>query len=269
MKQNASEDFVVYFRESSCMYLRRILPLIIMEVEVSYMSKGTVLVVDDDRDILNVIDEYLTMDGYKVITAPDGASALSRLHGNEVQLAILDIMLPHMDGIAVCRKIREQSNIPIVLLSAKSSELDKVVGLRMGADDYIVKPFSMIELTARVEAQLRRYTYLNDRVETAADECIEIRGLQIDKKSRSVGLFGKPVKLTKTEFDILLLLATHPNRVFTLDEIYESVWQERAYGASSNTAMVHIARLRMKLEDHPSTTNMIQNVWGVGYKIEK
>ena len=233
------------------------------------MDKGTVLVVDDDRDIVNLIDEYLTLDGYKVITAPDGKTALDRLSANEVQLAILDIMLPHMDGIEVCRKIRERSNIPILLLSAKSSEIDKVVGLRTGADDYIVKPFSTIELAARVEAQLRRYTYLNERVEAKNEESIHIKGLKMECKSRNVTLYGKPVKLTKTEYDILVLLASNANRVFTLDEIFESVWKEKSWETSSNTVMVHIARLRMKIEDHPKATNIIQNVWGVGYKIEK
>ncbi|MDR0269163.1 response regulator transcription factor [Paenibacillus sp.] len=233
------------------------------------MGKGTVLVVDDDQDILSLIHEYLSSDGYEVITAADGTSAMERLRDNGIQLVILDIMLPYVDGIEVCRKIREHSNIPVVLLSAKSSDIDKVVGLRMGADDYIVKPFSMIELTARVEAQFRRYMYLNNPVKTNSDVGITIKGLHINEKSRSVVIFGTPVKLTKTEFDILLLLAAHPNRVFTLDEIYESVWRERALEGGSSTAMVHIARLRTKMGEQVGAGDIIQNVWGVGYKIEK
>ncbi|MEH6892004.1 response regulator transcription factor, partial [Bacillus sp. JJ864] len=179
----------------------------------------------------------------------------------------LDIMMPVMDGIEVCRRIREDYNIPIMFLSAKTTDVDKVIGLSTGADDYIEKPFSVIELIARVKAQLRRYTYLNHSSKQVYEKKIQIRGLEIDEASRKVMLYGEDINLTKTEYEILYLMVTHLNRVFTLEEIYESVWRETAY-ESSNTVMVHLARLRGKIEVNPRESKFIQNVWGVGYKIE-
>lgn len=231
------------------------------------MKQQSILVVDDDKDIVQMIEVYLQQEGYKVVKAYDGEQALQLLLEHDIELAILDIMMPIMDGIEVCRRIRKNYNIPVMFLSAKSTDVDKVIGLSTGADDYIGKPFSVIELIARVKAQLRRYKYLNQTPVQMSEKKIQIRELEIDEASRKVLLYGEHINLTKTEYEILHLMATHPNRVFTLEEIYESVWREAAY-ESNNTVMVHLARLRGKIEANPKESKFIQNVWGVGYKIE-
>ncbi|MFK4318028.1 two-component system response regulator VanR [Bacillus sp. RC145] len=231
------------------------------------MEKNSILIVDDDRDIIRFVNENLKQEGFSVFSADNGEEALEVLNNNDVQLAILDVMMPQMDGIELCRRIREKYSLPIMFLSAKSSDVDKVVGFSTGADDYIVKPFSTIEFIARVKAQLRRYTYFNQNAVQVIEKKINIRGLEIDEVSRTVMLYGETINLTKTEYDILYLMATAMNRVFTIEEIYESVWKERAY-ESNNTVMVHIARLRNKIEENPKEPKFIQNVWGVGYKIE-
>lgn len=231
------------------------------------MKQEMILLVDDDKDIVDFIEVFLSDEGYKVLKAYHGNEALTLLDAHNVDLVILDIMMPQLDGIEVCRRIREKNNIPIMILSAKATEVDKVVGLSTGADDYMVKPFSPLEFTARVKAQLRRYNYLNHHVSVKDEKMISVNGLQIDQTSRNVVLYGKPVKLTKTEYDILLLLAKHPNRVYTLEEIFETVWKEKSF-ESNNTVMVHIARLRQKIEDDPRNAKIVKNVWGVGYKIE-
>ncbi|WP_223070165.1 response regulator transcription factor [Paenibacillus caui] len=232
------------------------------------MACETILIIDDDKDIVDFIKAYLSNDGYKVLTACDGTQGNEILDANEVDLMILDIMMPGIDGIEVCRRIRQQHVVPIILLSAKSTEMDKLIGLSTGADDYIVKPFSPLELTARVKAQIRRYKYLNNQSTSSEPDTINIQGLTIDEQARKVALYGKPIELTKTEYDILLLLAKHPNRVFTSEEIFESVWKEK-YFQSNNTVMVHISRLREKIEENPRKAEIIKNVWGVGYKIER
>ncbi|MGG3522786.1 response regulator transcription factor [Bacillus pseudomycoides] len=232
------------------------------------MKQHSILIVDDDTDIVQLIEVHLKQDGFKVFRAYNGVEALDILDSNDIQLTILDIMMPAMDGIEVCRRIREQYNIPVMFLSAKTTEIDKVIGLSTGADDYITKPFSMMELVARVKAQLRRYTYFNQVPSEVHKNKIQIRGLEIDELSRKVLLYGKSINLTKTEYDILHLMAKNRNRVFTLEEIYESIWRERAH-ESNNTVMVHIARLRNKIEEDPKKSTIIQNVWGVGYKIEE
>ncbi|EJQ72800.1 MULTISPECIES: response regulator transcription factor [Bacillus] len=231
------------------------------------MEKNSILIVDDDRDIIRFVNENLKQEGFSVFSADNGEEALEVLNNNDVQLAILDVMMPQMDGIELCRRIREKYSLPIMFLSAKSSDVDKVVGFSTGADDYIVKPFSTIEFIARVKAQLRRYTYFNQNAVQVIEKKINIRGLEIDEVSRTVMLYGETINLTKTEYDILYLMAAAMNRVFTIEEIYESVWKERAY-ESNNTVMVHIARLRNKIEENPKEPKFIQNVWGVGYKIE-
>lgn len=231
------------------------------------MEKNSILIVDDDRDIIRFVNENLKQEGVSVFSADNGEEALEVLNNNDVQLAILDVMMPQMDGIELCRRIREKYSLPIMFLSAKSSDVDKVVGFSTGADDYIVKPFSTIEFIARVKAQLRRYTYFNQNAVQVIEKKINIRGLEIDEVSRTVMLYGETINLTKTEYDILYLMAAAMNRVFTIEEIYESVWKERAY-ESNNTVMVHIARLRNKIEENPKEPKFIQNVWGVGYKIE-
>ncbi|MFJ8530438.1 response regulator transcription factor [Bacillus sp. NPDC094106] len=231
------------------------------------MKQQSILIVDDDADIVQFIEVQLKQEGFKVLRAYNGEEALCILDTNDIQLVILDIMMPGMDGIEVCRKTRKKYNIPVIFLSAKSSDIDKVIGLSTGADDYIVKPFSMIELVARVKAQLRRYTYFNQVPSQLHEKKIQIKGLEIDQLSRKVTIYGKLINLTKTEYDILHLMAKHRNRVFTLEEIFESVWGETSY-ESNNTVMVHIARLRNKIEENPKESKIIQNVWGVGYKIE-
>ncbi|EJQ10031.1 DNA-binding response regulator [Bacillus cereus] len=231
------------------------------------MEKNSILVVDDDRDIIRFINVNLEQEGFTVFSADNGEEALEVLNNNDVQLAILDVMMPQMDGIELCRRIREKYSLPIMFLSAKSSDIDKVIGFSTGADDYIVKPFSTIEFIARVKAQLRRYTYFNQNAVQEIEKKINIRGLEIDEVSRTVMLYGETINLTRTEYDILYLMAAAKNRVFTIEEIYESVWKERAY-ESNNTVMVHIARLRNKIEENPKEPKFIQNVWGVGYKIE-
>ncbi len=231
------------------------------------MKQQSILIVDDDADIVQLIEVHLKQDGFKVFRAYNGIEALDILDSNDIQLTILDIMMPAMDGIEVCRRIRERHTIPVMFLSAKATDIDKVIGLSTGADDYITKPFSMMELVARVKAQLRRYTYFNQVPSEVHKNKIKIRGLEIDELSRKVMLYEKAINLTKTEYDILHLMAKNRNRVFTLEEIYESIWRERAH-ESNNTVMVHLARLRNKIEENPKKPTVIQNVWGVGYKIE-
>ncbi|PEL48114.1 response regulator transcription factor [Bacillus toyonensis] len=230
------------------------------------MEKNSILIVDDDLDIVQFINVNLTQEGFTVFSAHNGEEALEIINNNSIQLAILDIMMPQMDGIELCRRIREKNSLPIMFLSAKSSDVDKVIGFSTGADDYIVKPFSTIEFIARVKAQLRRYTYFNQIAIQVMEKKINIKGLEIDEISRVVKIYGQTINVTKTEYDILHLMAAAKNRVFTIEEIYESVWNERAY-ESNNTVMVHIARLRNKIEENPKEPRFIQNVWGVGYKI--
>lgn len=231
------------------------------------MSNEKILVVDDDKEIINLIDFYLKNEGYDVLKAYNGNEALRLLEENSIQLIILDIMMPELDGMEVLRRVRMKKNIPVIILSAKSNELDKVIGLSTGADDYVTKPFSTVELIARVKAQLRRYVYLNNSDKDKKDEnLIEINGLKIDKETRKVSVFGKEINLTKTEFQIVLLMAENPNRVFPLEEIFERVWKEK-YFQGNNTVMVHVARIRDKLEENPKEPQIIKTVWGVGYKI--
>ncbi|MCX2827193.1 DNA-binding response regulator [Bacillus pseudomycoides] len=231
------------------------------------MKQQSILIVDDDADIVQLIEVHLRQEEFRVLRAYTGGEALNILDINDIQLVILDIMMPAMDGIEVCRRIRERHTIPVMFLSAKATDIDKVIGLSTGADDYITKPFSMMELVARVKAQLRRYTYFNQVPSEVHKNKIKIRGLEIDELSRKVMLYEKAINLTKTEYDILHLMAKNRNRVFTLEEIYESIWRERAH-ESNNTVMVHLARLRNKIEENPKKPTVIQNVWGVGYKIE-
>jgi len=232
------------------------------------MKQETILIVDDDQDIVEFISVLLAKEQYRAIQAFNAQDALTYLEREDVQLIILDVMMPEIDGIELCRRIRESKPIPIIMLSARTSDMDKVFGLGAGADDYISKPFSSIELIARIKAQLRRYTYLNNRTQPVTDHKLTIQELTIDPAARSVSLYGKSVKLTKTEYDILQLLAQNRNRVFTMEEIYEKVWKER-YFSGNNSVMVHIARLREKIDDHLRESKIIKNIWGVGYKIEE
>ncbi len=234
------------------------------------MAQINILVVDDEKEIADLVEIYLVSDGYKVFKANNAKEGLEILAKEEVHLVLLDIMMPGMDGLEMCRKIRENNNIPIIMLSARSTDLDKILGLGTGADDYVVKPFNPLELTARVKSQLRRYTQLNPNStsrETEKNE-IAIRGLVINKDNHKVTVYDEEIKLTPIEFDILYLLASNPGKVFSTDEIFERVWNEKVYEAN-NTVMVHIRRLRGKMKEDTRENKIITTVWGVGYKIEK
>ena len=234
------------------------------------MAETNILVVDDEQEIADLVEIYLVSDGYKVFKASNAQDGLDILDKEDIHLCLLDIMMPGMNGLEMCKKIRETNNIPIIMLSAKSTDLDKILGLGTGADDYVVKPFNPLELTARVKSQLRRYTQLNPNSnvhETVKNE-ISIRGLTINKDNHKVTVYDEEVKLTPIEFDILYLLASNPGKVFSTDEIFEKVWNEKVYQAN-NTVMVHIRRLRGKMKEDERQDKIITTVWGVGYKIEK
>ncbi|WP_026477783.1 response regulator transcription factor [Alkaliphilus transvaalensis] len=232
------------------------------------MEKQRILIVEDEKEIADLMGIYLQNDGYYVIKASTGIEGLKILEGEEIHLVILDIMMPGIDGLEVCRRIRQELNIPILMVSAKSEDIDKIMGLTTGADDYMTKPFNPLELIARVKSQLRRYIQLNPQNNSAkeADE-ITLNGLTINKRTHKVILFQKEVNLTPIEFDILLLLASNPGRVFTVDEIFENVWKED-YLESDNTVRVHIRKIRDKIEIDSKKPFFIKTVWGVGYKFE-
>ncbi|WP_127589951.1 response regulator transcription factor [Paenibacillus lautus] len=225
---------------------------------------NSILVVDDDSEIRDVIHVYLRNEGYRVIEAADGLEALEVIKTTSIQLIILDVMMPRMDGISACIKIREISNTPIIMLSAKEEDIDKITGLTTGADDYMIKPFNPLELLARVKAQLRRQSLIGKE---EFSSLILIKDLVIDKAKHSVTLKGNNISLTPLEFSILELLASRPGQVFSSNKIYESVWKE-PYGNSDNTVMVHIRNLREKIEESPREPHYIKTVWGVGYKID-
>ncbi len=230
------------------------------------MTQFTVLVTDDDQDIRDGIEIYLKNEGYHVLKASDGVEALALLEKHEVHLIVLDIMMPNMDGFQATFKIREERNIPIIMLSAKAEDSDKIHGLSVGADDYVTKPFHPMELIARVKSQLRRYVHLGTFVDKKTT--IAINGLALDLDSRELTLDGEPVKLTPIEFKITELLITNAGRVFSIGDIYERVWNEPAYNAE-NIVAVHIRKIREKIETDPKNPRYLKVVWGVGYKIEK
>jgi len=233
------------------------------------MAETNILVVDDEQEIADLVEIYLVSDGYKVFKASNAQDGLAILDKEDIHLVLLDIMMPGMNGLEMCKKIRETNNIPIIMLSAKSMDLDKILGLGTGADDYVVKPFNPLELTARVKSQLRRYTQLNpnSNVHESSKNEISIRGLTINKDNHKVTVYDEEIKLTPIEFDILYLLASNAGKVFSTDEIFEKVWNEKVYEAN-NTVMVHIRRLRGKMKDDTRADKIITTVWGVGYKIE-
>lgn len=232
------------------------------------MAKEKILIVEDEKEIANLIEIYLFNDGYDVLKASNGEEALVILGKETIHLVILDIMMPGIDGLEVCRRIREDKNIPILMLSAKSEDMDKILGLSTGADDYLTKPFNPLELLARVKSQLRRYLYLNPNSNLENNSIININGMTIDESSHKVILYDNEINLTPTEFDILLLLAKNRGKVLSAEEIFKGVWKE-LYFESNNTVMVHIRRLREKIEENPREPIFIKTVWGVGYKIEK
>lgn len=227
-----------------------------------------VLVVDDERLIVKGIKFSLVQDDMEVDCAYDGEEALEMAKKTEYDIVLLDVMLPKMDGFEVCQRIREFSNMPIIMLTAKGDDMDKILGLEYGADDYITKPFNPLELVARVKSQLRRYTQLGNMSQQAEGQVYKCGGLQINDDNKEVTVDGEPIKLTPIEYNILLLLVKNAGKVFSIDEIYEKIWNEEAIGAD-NTVAVHIRHIREKIEINPREPKYLKVVWGVGYKIEK
>ena len=230
------------------------------------MNQFNVLVVDDDQDIRDGIEIYLKNEGISVVKAKDGIEAIEQLNAHTIHCIILDVMMPRMDGISTTFKIREQKNIPIIMLSAKSEDADKVLGLQIGADDYVTKPFNPLELIARVKSQLRRYVMLGTY--EGIKKVIDLNGLVLDEEAKQVSVNGEAVKLTPIEYRIVELLMKHAGRVFSIHEIYELVWKEPGYNAE-NTVAVHIRKIREKIEIDPKNPRYLKVVWGIGYKMEK
>lgn len=237
------------------------------------MDKETILIVDDEKEIRDLVEIYLKGEGYNTLQATNGEEALVLLEKNQVDLIILDVMMPKLNGIETCLKIREIREMPIIMLSAKSEDIDKILGLNMGADDYLTKPFNPLELIARVKSQLRRFhKFTNnktlDGTSKDSENIIQIDDLIINLETHEVSLNDEFLKLTPTEFDILSLLAKNRGKVFSIENIYESVWNQE-FMASDNTVMVHIRKIREKIEQDPRNPRFIKTVWGVGYKVEK
>ena len=227
-----------------------------------------ILVCDDDKEIVDAIDIYLSQEGYHILKAYDGLQAIEIMKKEEVHLILLDIMMPNLDGIRATRKIRETSSVPIIMLSAKSEDVDKILGLNIGADDYITKPFNPLELIARVKSQLRRYTQLGNLATEEKEAVYICGGLVVYDDLKTVTVDGEPVKLTPIEYNILVLLIKNQGKVFSIEQIYENIWNEEAIGAD-NTVAVHIRHIREKIEINPKEPRYLKVVWGVGYKIDK
>lgn len=227
-----------------------------------------ILVCDDDKEIVDAIDIYLSQEGYHILKAYDGLQAIEIMKKEEVHLILLDIMMPKLDGIRATRKIRETSSVPIIMLSAKSEDVDKILGLNIGADDYITKPFNPLELIARVKSQLRRYTQLGNLATEEKEAVYVCGGLVVNDDLKTVTVDGEPVKLTPIEYNILVLLIKNQGKVFSIEQIYENIWNEEAIGAD-NTVAVHIRHIREKIEINPKEPRYLKVVWGVGYKIDK
>ena len=231
------------------------------------MNQWTVLVVDDDKEIVESVAIFLKNEGLRVIKAYDGMDALEKISENTVHLILMDIMMPKLDGMKAMMRIREQKNIPIILVSAKTEDTDKIIGLNMGADDYITKPYNPLELVARVKSQLRRYTNFGQMPTQAPVVQLNVGGIIMDLETKQVWVEGEEVKLTPIEYRILELLMRNPNRVFSIQEIYERVWEEPYYNAD-NIVAVHIRRIREKIEINPKEPRYLKVVWGIGYKIQ-
>lgn len=227
-----------------------------------------ILVCDDDKEIVDAIDIYLSQEGYHILKAYDGLQAIEIMKKEEVHLILLDIMMPNLDGIRATRKIRETSSVPIIMLSAKSEDVDKILELNIGADDYITKPFNPLELIARVKSQLRRYTQLGNLATEEKEAVYVCGGLVVNDDLKTVTVDGEPVKLTPIEYNILVLLIKNQGKVFSIEQIYENIWNEEAIGAD-NTVAVHIRHIREKIEINPREPRYLKVVWGIGYKIEK
>lgn len=232
------------------------------------MEQYTVLVVDDDKEIVRSLGKLLELEGYIVLRAYNGLEALDLLVTDKVHLFILDVMMPRLNGLSALMKIRERNNIPVIMLSAKTEESDKVIGLSMGADDYVTKPYNTAELMARVKSQLRRYFALGAATQADTGAVLRTGGLVLDKNTKQVTVDGEQTQLTATEYKILELLMEHPGYVFPAEQIYSRVWKEDVY-AGEKTVMVHIRRIREKIEITPKNPKYLKVVWGIGYKIEK
>lgn len=233
------------------------------------MEQYNILIVEDDKEIRDGIEIFLKSQNYNVYKAADGIEGLKVIENNEIHLAIVDIMMPRMDGVTMTVRLREKHEFPVIMLSAKSEETDKVIGLNIGADDYVTKPFTPLELMARVNSQLRRYTRFVNKgnAEVKNERLHVIGGLELNEDTVEVSVDGRPVKVTPIEFKILTLLIKNPGRVFSADEIYERVWNEKAI--NTDTIMVHVRNIRDKIEINPKEPKYLKVVWGVGYKIEK
>lgn len=233
------------------------------------MKMNHVLIVEDDKEIREGVEIYLKSQGYEVYQAADGLEGLKVIESQEIHLAIVDVMMPRMDGIQMTIKLREKYDFPVIFLSAKSEEVDKIMGLNMGADDYITKPFTPMELLARVNSQLRRYRRFMEKLDRKEkmENIHIIGGLELNEDTMEASVDGEPVKLTPTEYKILLLLMKNPGRIFSVEEIYERVWNERAI--NTDTIMVHVRNIREKIEINPKEPKYLKVVWGIGYKIEK
>lgn len=234
------------------------------------MEYNNILVVEDDKEILEGIKIYLKNQGYTVFGASNGLEGLDVIEKEDIHLAIVDIMMPKMDGITMTMRLREKHEFPVIMLTAKSEEIDKITGLNIGADDYVTKPFAPMELMARVNSQLRRYRKFREalagKAEVQQDNVLTVGGLELDEEKATVTVDGNPVKLTPLEFKVLALLMKYPGRVFSADELYERVWNEKAI--TTDTVMVHIRKIREKIERDPKNPRYLKVVWGVGYKIE-
>lgn len=228
---------------------------------------STILVVDDEKEIVDLVEIYLKSEGFSIEKAYDGKRALELMDEKEIDLLILDVMMPGMNGLEVCQRVRYKRKLPIIMLSAKSEDVDKIMGLGMGADDYVTKPFHPLELIARVKSQLSRFAQLTGDLGEDNNE-VSIRGLYMDSRSHKATVFEREVELTPTEFDILFLLTTHAGKVFSAEEIFHKVWKEK-YLDSNNTVMVHIRKIREKTEENARKPKFIKTVWGVGYVVEK
>ena len=227
-----------------------------------------ILVCDDDREIVDAIEIYLTQEGYHILKAYDGMQAVQMLEREDIHLLIIDVMMPKLDGIRATLKIREKSSIPIIILSAKSEDVDKILGLNIGADDYVTKPFNPLELVARVKSQLRRYTKLGTMQEQASENVFQVGGLVVNDDLKEVTVEGEPVKLTPIEYNILLLLVRNPGKVFSIEQIYENIWNEEAIGAD-NTVAVHIRHIREKIEINPKEPHYLKVVGKTDGRKEK
>lgn len=226
-----------------------------------------ILVCDDDKEIVEAIEIYLAQEGYEIVKAYDGEEVLKILKTEDISLIIIDVMMPKLDGIRATFQIRRESSIPIIILSAKTEDTDKILGLNVGADDYVTKPFNPLELVARVKSQLRRYTMLSNHFQEPGEEVYEVGGLMVNNDLKKVMVDGEEVRLTPMEYNILLLLIKNKGKVYSIGQIYESIWNEEAIGAD-NTVAVHIRHIREKIEINPKDPRYLKVVWGVGYKIE-